>query len=168
MAFKIRPVKASDAHQINDIRRQKGVMPNTLGIPSERYERSEQFLSQVSDLNHTFVAVSDDDDNKVLGIAGLHIFPNPRLKHSATLGILVHEDYQCKGVGKALMAAIIDLSDNWLMLKRIELGVLEGNDRALKLYESFGFEIEGVKKAAAIRSGQYVNETIMGRVRNDL
>ncbi len=168
MPIKIRPVKSSDAHQINDIRRQKGVMPNTLGIPSERYERSEQFLSQISEFNHTFVAVSEDDDQTILGVAGLHIFPNPRLRHSATLGISVHEDHQGHGIGKALIGAIIDLADNWLMLKRIELGVLEGNDRALKLYESFGFEVEGIKKAAAVRNGAYVNETLMGRIRPNL
>lgn len=165
MSFHIRPVKASDAHQINDIRRQKGVLPNTLGIPSERYEKSVQFLSNLGEYNHTFVAVSNEDSDKVLGIVGLHISPNPRLRHSASIGLSVHEDYQGIGIGKALMAAVVDLSDNWLMLKRLELGVLEGNERALALYKQFGFEVEGVKRAAAVRQGQYVDETMMSRIR---
>lgn len=165
MTFHIRPVRKTDAHQINAIRRQPGVLPNTLGLPSERNERSENFLSSLGDNNHLFVAALDEDDNAVIGILGLSIFPNPRLRHSASLGISVHEDYQGMGVGKALMSAMIDLADNWLMLTRIELGVLDGNDKALSLYRSFGFEVEGVKRAAAIRRGEYVDETIMARIK---
>lgn len=165
MTFHIRPVRSSDAHQLNAIRRQKGVLPNTLGLPSERNERSEQFLATINDNNHMFIAALDEDDSQVIGVLGMSIFQNPRLRHSATFGISVHEDYQGMGVGKALMAAMIDLADNWLMLKRIELGVLDGNDKAFKLYESFGFEVEGVKRAAAVRNGEYVNETIMARIK---
>lgn len=165
MTYHIRPVRISDAHQLNAIRRQKGVLPNTLGLPSERNERSEQFLATVNDNSHMFVAALDADDSQVIGVLGMTIFANPRLRHSASFGLSVHEDYQGIGVGKALMAAMVDLADNWLMLKRIELGVLDGNEKAFKLYEAFGFEVEGVKRAAAIRNGEYVNETIMARIR---
>lgn len=167
MNFNIRPIRNSDAPQLNAIRRQAGVLPNTLGIPSERIERSERFVTNVSDWDHMFVAVSAEDDNLILGVTGLHIAPNPRLRHSGSIGLSVHEDYQGKGIGKALMAAVVDLADNWLMLKRLELGVLQGNDRALSLYKQFGFEVEGVKRASAIRNGEYVDETIMGRIRVD-
>lgn len=167
MNFIIRPIRNTDAPQLNAIRRQAGVLPNTLGIPSERIERSERFVTNVSDWDHMFVAVSAEDDDLILGVAGLHIAPNPRLRHSGSIGLSVHENYQGKGIGKALMASIVDLADNWLMLKRLELGVLQGNDRALSLYKQFGFEVEGVKRASAIRKGEYVDETIMGRIRVD-
>ena len=167
MTFSIRPLRASDAHQINAIRRQGGVYPNTLSLPSERLERSEQFASTPTDWDHVFVAVSSDDDALVYGIAGLHINPSPRLRHSASIGISVHEDHQGKGVGTGLMTALVDLSDNWLMLKRLELGVLDGNENALSLYKKLGFETEGVKKASVIRNGEYADEVIMGRIRID-
>lgn len=167
MTFTIRPLRASDAHQINAIRRQPGVYPNTLGLPSERLERSERFAANVTDWDHQFVAVSAEDDNLVLGAIGLHIDSNPRLRHSGYIGISVHQDYQGKGIGKALMAAVVDLADNWLLLKRLELGVLAGNDRALELYKQFGFEVEGIKRSAVIRNGTYADETLMGRIRID-
>ncbi len=165
MTFQIRPVRASDAPQINAIRRQIGVYPNMLSLPSERPERSERFLSNLTENDHIFVAVSSEDDNLVLGLAGLHISPSPRMRHSGSIGLSVHQDHQGKGIGKALMATIVDLSDNWLMLKRIELTVLDGNERALSLYKSFGFEVEGVKRATVVRAGVYVDETLMGRIR---
>lgn len=65
------------------------------------------------------------------------------------------------------MATLVDLADNWLMLKRLELGVLAGNDRALALYKQFGFEVEGVKRASIARNGTYADETLMGRIRID-
>jgi putative acetyltransferase len=68
------------------------------------------------------------------------------------------------GIGRKLMEALLDIADNWLMLTRIELGVLEGNDGAKRLYESLGFKEEGIKKMAVIRSGTYVDEIMMGRI----
>ncbi len=38
------------------------------------------------------------------------------------------------------MSEILDLADNWLMLVRIELGVFTDNEKAIKLYEKFGFK----------------------------
>lgn len=167
MTFFIRPLRSSDAHQINAIRRQSGVFPNTLGIPSERPEKSEKFVSTISDWDHIFVAVDSSDESKVLGIAGLHINQSPRLRHSAGIGISIHEDHHGKGIGTALMNQLIDLADNWLMLKRLELGVLDGNEKGLSLYKKVGFEIEGVKKAAVIRHGVYADEILMSRIRID-
>jgi len=37
------------------------------------------------------------------------------------------------------------------------------NERAVKLYQSLGFQIEGVKKYAAIRNGKYADEYLMAR-----
>ncbi len=54
------------------------------------------------------------------------------------------------GVGRALLKTVIDLADNWLNLKRIELTVYVDNERAINLYKKFGFEIEGESKAYAL------------------
>ena len=67
------------------------------------------------------------------------------------------------GIGKKLMEEILDLADNWLMLARIELGVYPDNNKAIRMYENFGFKKEGIKKYAAIKNGIYVDEIIMGR-----
>jgi putative acetyltransferase len=61
------------------------------------------------------------------------------------------------------MTAILDLADNWLMLKRVELSVFVDNEPALALYRSFGFVVEGTKKFAAIRNGAYMDEYLMAR-----
>lgn len=76
------------------------------------------------------------------------------------------EAWQGKGVGKALMQAGIDLADKWLNLTRLELEVYSDNDAAIRLYEQFGFEREGVLRQHAFRDGRYVDSIMMGRLRS--
>ena len=70
-----------------------------------------------------------------------------------------------RGIGAALLGALIDTSDNWLNLKRLELTVFVDNEPAVRLYQKFGFEIEGTRRAAAFRDGQFVDMYEMARVR---
>ncbi|RME41865.1 MAG: GNAT family N-acetyltransferase, partial [Caldilineae bacterium] len=68
-------------------------------------------------------------------------------------------------VGSQLMAAAIDLADNWLNLRRLELTVYTDNEPAIRLYRKFGFEVEGTHRAYAFRDGVYVDTLAMARVR---
>ncbi|WP_372998602.1 GNAT family N-acetyltransferase [Lutispora sp.] len=167
MNFTIRPVEMRDARGINEFRRMPGVFENTLGLPSERLNRSEDFIANLDRNSHLFVAVVKDDsgEEKVIGCAGLTVFPNPRMRHSGSIGIMVHKDYQNQGVGLALMSTLLDIADNWLMLVRVELGVYADNARAIHLYEKFGFKKEGIKRKAAIRNGEYIDEMMMARIK---
>lgn len=166
MEFRIRPVRETDAEGINALRILPSVFENTLGLPSERVEFCQEYIDGLLRNDHQFVAVVDEEyGERVIGTAGLSVLRNPRLYHSASFGIMVHPDYQNCGVGTALMKAILDLADNWLMLVRIELTVFCDNARAIHLYEKMGFEIEGRKRMAAARHGIYADEYLMARIR---
>lgn len=166
MEFTIRPVYLGDAKGINDLRRMPGVFENILGIPSERIIRTEDYISNMDNNTHQFVAVITDEtgSEKVIGTAGLNVFANNRLRHSASIGIMVHREYQGNGVGRKLIEALLDIADNWLMLVRVELSVFIDNLKAIELYKKLGFEIEGTKRKAAIRNGEYIDEYIMARI----
>ncbi|NLY90213.1 MAG: GNAT family N-acetyltransferase [Firmicutes bacterium] len=167
MDFFIRPVQAGDGKGINELRRMPGVFENILGIPSERIDYNEKYLANLDQNTHEFVAVSKNEagEEKIIGVAGLTVYANHRLRHSAGLGIMVHKDYQNQGVGSELLKALLDLADNWLMLVRVELTVFTDNERAIHLYEKFGFEKEGVKRLAAIRNGKYDDVLMMARLK---
>ena len=163
----IRPVRKEDAEGINEIRRMPEVFYNMLAIPSERIQKTEEFIAGLGANSHQFAAVfPESGGEKVIGMVGLNVSASPRMRHSAGLGIMVHRDYQHQGVGAALMKTALDLADNWLMLVRVELGVYVDNERAICLYKKMGFEIEGTKRKSAIRNGAYVDELIMARIRN--
>lgn len=134
--------------------------------PSERIQQNEDFVVHMDANQHQFVAISKAQGNEeiIVGTAGLSVNGNYRTRHSGNIGIMIHKDYQNKGVGTALMSALIDVADNWLMLVRLELTVFEKNERAIYLYEKFGFKKEGLKQFAAIREGKYENEYFMARI----
>jgi len=64
-----------------------------------------------------------------------------------------------------IIAALINLADNWLNLKRLELSVYTDNEAAVRLYQNHGFVMEGTSRADAYRDGRFVDVFNMGRVR---
>jgi putative acetyltransferase len=70
-----------------------------------------------------------------------------------------------KGVGTALLQAAVDLADKWLNLTRLELEVYIDNKPAIRLYEKFGFTLEGTLVQYAFREGHYVDTYVMARLR---
>lgn len=164
MNYIIRPIRFEDAEDVNEMRRMDGVRETILGIKSERINKTEDFIKGLGPNDYVFVAeVKNNGVRKVVGVVGLHVNSNPRCRHSAGIGIMVHKDYQGMGIGKALLEEVLDLADNWLKLVRVELCVFADNDRAINLYKSLGFQIEGTKKYAAIKNGEYADEYIMAR-----
>ncbi len=162
--IRVRGLKREDAYRLSEIRGQEAVAANLLSIPVVNYQSSENFVQKsLSDPNS--IQLVAEIEGKVVGTCGININSNPKINHVANLGIMVDENYHRRGVGTALLEAILKICDDWYMLKRVNLGVFESNQSAIKLYEKHGFVIEGVKQCAFKRYGKYENEVIMGRVR---
>ncbi|MCI0662689.1 MAG: GNAT family N-acetyltransferase, partial [Acidobacteria bacterium] len=81
------------------------------------------------------------------------------------IGMMVRDDWQGKGIGAAMMRAVIDLADKWLNLARIELTVFTDNEPAIALYRKFGFETEGTLRKYAFRDGEFVDAYAMARIK---
>lgn len=168
MEIVIRPVRPGDGKGINELRRMPGVFENILGIPSEREARNEAGIAALDHATqHHFAAVTYNEQGEeiMIGYGSLTVASNPRRRHCGDIGLMVHRDYQGRGVGTKLMEALIDMADNWLMLVRLELDVFADNARAIALYKKFGFVEEGLKRAEAIRNGEYVDSLLMARIR---
>ena len=104
-------------------------------------------------------------DGMIVGSAGLHpASPALRRRHVMFLGISVSVAAQRQGVGRALMAALLDYADTWAQVLRLELNVYADNATAIRLYERCGFTVEGRMPAYALRDGVYVDSLAMGRL----
>jgi putative acetyltransferase len=90
--------------------------------------------------------------------------PQVRRRHAAVLGISVLPEAQGRGVGAALMQALCDYADGWAQILRIELTVFTDNERAVRLYERFGFRVEGTHRGYALRQGRYEDVYAMARL----
>lgn len=133
----------------------------TLQIPLQSAEVWKQRLAAPAPRDRILVA---EVDGEVVGNLGLHPATNARRSHAAGIGMAVRDDWQGKGVGRALLQAALDLADNWLLLGRLELTVWADNHAAQQLYRSQGFVDEGTHRAYAMRHGQYVDALAMARL----
>jgi len=159
----IRRAEPDDSSALYEMFTSPKLYANTLQLPYPSREQWRRRLSEPGDGTYNLVAVVGD---KVVGMFGLHTFPaRPRRHHAAAVGLTVHDDWHGKGVGTALMRAGLDLADNWLNLTRLELEVYTDNEAAVRLYERFGFEREGLLRRHAYRDGRYVDSYVMARLR---
>jgi putative acetyltransferase len=160
-ALVLRPVRPDDAAALAEMRARPAVARFIHSFPSQRLESSRQHLARLKPDNHIFVA---ELDGRVVGMAGLHVRPG-KLRHSASLGIYVHDDFHGRGIGRALMERLIDLADRWLGLLRVDLTVHHDNAPAIALYRKLGFVVEGTRRRAIFVDGGLHDVVMMARVR---
>ncbi|MFR2331562.1 MAG: GNAT family N-acetyltransferase [Flavonifractor plautii] len=161
MTYAIRPAGPEDAAEITALRRMPGVFEQAASLLRPPPPGG---ASPPAGQGRCLLAVSPD--HTVLGLVMLTVESNPRRRHTGGLGIMVRTDCQGQGIGTALLEAVLDLADNWLMLHRVELEVYADNGDAIRLYQRFGFETEGRKREAAVKAGDYVDMLVMARLRN--
>ena len=158
----IRMAESSDAEALWRCFTSPKVMRNTLQLPYRTVESVRELLAQSGEGNYQLVAEVDDE---VVGSIGMTVSTRPRINHVGSLGMMVRDDWQGKGIGTAMMAAAVELADQWLNLVRLELTVYVDNESAIALYRKFGFEIEGTHRTSTFRDGEFVDTYTMARVK---
>ncbi|MET1080504.1 MAG: GNAT family N-acetyltransferase [Pseudomonas sp.] len=101
----------------------------------------------------------------VVGHCTLQQHARVRRGHCAEIGMAVAPEWQGRGIGSQLLAAVLDVADNWMNLRRVELTVYTDNEAGLALYRKFGFAIEGEFQDYAVRDGIYASAFSMARLR---
>lgn len=157
----IRPILPQDAEVLWVIARQEGVIETTMALPSLRLEQRIKSIQALSENDHYMVA---ERAGAAVGVAGLTVGTG-RTRHSGSLFVYVARQQQGQGIGTRLMQSLLDLADNWLLLRRVELTVLTENEGARRLYERLGFVVEGCRKMSIIAQGELKDEWLMARYR---
>lgn len=106
---------------------------------------------------HPFVITVE---GKAVGRIGLNnIRPRDRM---ASMYVFVGEE-SARGCGYGLQAlvAMLGFAFDGLDMRKVELWLLEGNDRALSMYKSVGFEEDGRLPDRSFKDGEYVAHVIM-------
>jgi len=142
----------------------------TLQLPMPSIESWRERLA--SSNPEAFMIVAEVANPRSAGafeiVGHLGLMPNgstsPRRRHAVALGMSVHDDWQGRGIGHALMLAALDRADRWMPVLRIELTVFVDNAPAIALYRRHGFVVEGTHRAYALRDGAFVDSYAMARL----
>jgi RimJ/RimL family protein N-acetyltransferase len=100
-------------------------------------------------------------ENRIVGIAALDMKDKTE-SHQGVLGISIVKEYRGEGLGKRLMAKILEEGKRCIpQLRIIVLGLFENNHRARQMYEEFGFVEFGRLPKGILYRGDYVDEILM-------
>lgn len=96
-------------------------------------------------------------------VGALNCRGNSRMatRHAVTLGISIDREWRNLGIGNALMTEAIEWARKTDIVKRIELTVYARNKIAIRLYEKYGFEVEGRRRDAVCQGGRYKDDLVM-------
>jgi putative acetyltransferase len=157
----IRAREPSDWQELADLLQLPKVRWGTMRLPFRSREEVRKWTESPSERTTCLVAMLD---GRLVGHADVTQFPGRR-SHVGSIGLTVHDDFHGRGIGSALLATLVDVSDNWLNLRRLELVVYTDNEPALHLYRKAGFEVEGIQRANSFRGGAFADTYMMARLR---
>lgn len=111
-------------------------------------------------------AIEEKDTNNFIGYIQLKEIN--WINRNCYFGIIIGDkDSQGKGYGKEALKLVIDYAFNILNLLKVTLEVIEINERAINLYKSFGFVIEGKLKNHFFWNNEYHDVLIMSIFKNN-
>ena len=121
----------------------KGGLARTEEEISKKYV--EQFVLKSLNNGVEFIIVDKSQENKIIGEIHCYKLEPKVFNHIfSELTIAINPEYQGKGLGKRLFETLLNhITSSRRDVLRVELIAAEFNVRAIKMYESLGFVIEG-------------------------
>ena len=159
MTISIRHAEPRDAAELVDLARivageQEGWLITDGNWRTSSEER--RYLRAIRRSPHAAVFVAEVPDR----IAGrLSIARDP---HPASAHVMVAREHRRRGVGRALMRA----AEEWARsvgISKIELHVFPYNTAAIALYETLGYQREGLRRRHYQRGGELVDAVLMAK-----
>ena len=168
--YRLRELKKEDLKKLNKWRNDNELI-NYLGASFRYinldvdYRWYDNYLQNRSNAVRCAVVEVSDEDN-ILGVVSLTNIDS--INRSAEFHIMIGDkNDRGKGIGYFATTEILKHAFNNINLNRIELGVLESNSNAIKLYEKVGFKHEGIKRESTYKNGKLVNMIMMGILKDE-
>lgn len=155
----IRPLREQDRPALAALMRDPGVCWGTHSLPYESPRRFYSYLNNRQEGVHLVAEVAGEPVGHAV------LTPDKgRRAHVGNIALAVADSHSGQGLGSALLGALLDCTDRWLGLKRLELTVFADNYRAIALYERHGFVRECLYLAHTFRGGRYIDALGMARL----
>jgi|SRR6266516_5232147 len=107
--------------------------------------------------------VAEVDEHIVGYICATVYRPRPAYRHTVEDSVYVAQGFHAKGIGRALLSALIERCEagDWRQM----IAVIGGDDNrgSIALHRSLGFQDVGTLKAVGFKLGQWVDTVLMQR-----
>ncbi|MBC8449073.1 MAG: GNAT family N-acetyltransferase [Chloroflexi bacterium] len=134
-------------------------------LPLSEAQEEQWFERQLEDDSRHVFAI-ETAEGVPIGNLGLHSIDWKN--RSAVCGISIGEkEYWNQGYGTDAMRTLLRFAFEELNLHRVFLHVYDFNERAIRCYEKLGFRREGRLRQSQFTEGRYVDELIMGMLREE-
>jgi len=162
----IRIAKASDAKQLLQIK--LAYLENTTTLPlfQDEYtndvDNERQLIERLAREKNSILLVAEYQ-GQLIGNIDLNGNRRRKLFHTGMVGMGILEAWRGKGVGKALLAAVIDWGIANQHLKILWLAVYASNQAGKALYQKLGFREVGKLENFFREQDEYIDKLMMVR-----
>lgn len=119
------------------------------------------WLESVLQSKDSLLLIIEEESSKV-AIGHVFLSDISRVNRSCNLTIRIGtEKYRNRGLGSSALTEVLRLAWADLGLHRVQLTVIEGNERGRRAYEKCGFVLEGCQRQAVFVDGEFRNLLLM-------
>ena len=161
----LREAEASDASILIDFLNQIGQESDYTTLDETGMlmnpEQVATFLEQQASLPNRISIVNEE----LAGLVSITADSYKRVAHIGDVFVAVKKAFWNQGLGRILMEEVIDWATESDIIRKLALSVQVRNKRAIHLYKSLGFEIEGLQKRGAyLEEGKFLDVYLMGKL----
>ena len=109
------------------------------------------------DYNKVLAIVAVTGDGHIVATGSLQFNPQEVMRHKAELSLTVHDSYQNRGIGTALLSHLLVIAKE-KNLKKVHLTVRADNKRAIDLNKKFGFQVEGTFHKEMCLNSEFIDD----------
>ena len=163
----LKEADASDAQALLDFFQEVAGESDFMTLGSEGLGMTRQELElfaekQAQTANQLCLLLYLDQD--LVGVLNIAAEQNRALQHIGDIFIVVRKKYWNKGLGRILLEDGIAWAESSGIIRKLDLSVQVRNERAVHLYQSLGFEIEGLRKRGVYtKEGEFIDVYLMAK-----
>ena len=158
-------IRTATAADVPDITRiyNEGIRDRLATLETEE-RTSEDRLAWLEARDERHPVLVAEREGTIAGWGSLNVFnPRPAYRHVADFSIYVGREARGAGIGRALLAALIERARE-LGYHKLVLAAFPQNTAGMRLYTRFGFREVGVYREQGFLDGRWVDVIIMERL----
>lgn len=159
-------LKPTEAQDLKDMRIE-AIQNDSLAFGESFEEVKERTIEKIEERlkNDNSQVLLARENEKPVGMVGVNFEKGEKISHIAYIwGMYVNPSYRGQGIGKKLLAALLAEILKNKKIKKINLNVNTQQVQAVKLYESFGFQIAGTLHQELKIGEEYFDEYLMEKI----